>query len=53
MVLAHSFGEVAAAYAAGIFNTSEAIQVAQELGIAMADLQGAMLHAEVQRKTNR
>eukprot|EP00930_Biecheleria_cincta_P054812 TRINITY_DN41211_c0_g1_i1.p1 TRINITY_DN41211_c0_g1~~TRINITY_DN41211_c0_g1_i1.p1 ORF type:complete len:1928 (-),score=287.72 TRINITY_DN41211_c0_g1_i1:320-6103(-) len=50
IVLGHSIGEVCAAYIAGIFTATEAIQVAQELGLAMADNPGAMLHTEIQRK---
>jgi len=44
----HSVGEVAAAYAAGLYTLDEALAVALELGKAAADAgEGAMLHTRV------
>ena len=51
LVLGHSVGEIAAAYAAGIFTVAEAVACAHGLGCAMQNLPGAMLHVELQRKS--
>ncbi|CAL1140432.1 unnamed protein product [Cladocopium goreaui] len=51
LVLGHSVGEIAAAYAAGIFTVAEALGCAHGLGLAMQNLPGAMLHVELQRKS--
>ena len=50
MVVGHSVGEVAAAYAAGIFTAGQAISCAYHLGLAMLEMKGTMLHTEMQRK---
>ena len=50
-MLGHSVGEIAAAYAAGIFTVAEAVACAHGLGCAMQNLPGAMLHVELQRKS--
>ena len=51
LVLGHSVGEIAAAYAAGIFTVAKALGCAHGLGLAMQNLPGAMLHVELQRKS--
>ena len=50
VVVGHSVGEVAAAYAAGIFTAGQAISCAYHLGLAMLEMKGTMLHTEMQRK---
>jgi hypothetical protein len=49
LVLGHSIGEVAAAYAAGMFTIDEAVRTAQLLGRAGATCTGAMAHVQITR----
>jgi acyl transferase domain-containing protein len=49
LVLGHSIGEVAAAYAAGLLSVGDAIRTAHALGEAGAKCHGAMAHARLTR----
>ncbi|CAJ1424691.1 unnamed protein product [Effrenium voratum] len=49
VVLGHSVGEIAAAYTAGMLTIGQAIGIAHGMGVAMQNLAGFMLHAELPR----
>ncbi|CAE7231115.1 PKS40 [Symbiodinium sp. CCMP2592] len=49
LVVGHSVGEVAAAYAAGILTVGQAISIAHSLGSAMQSFPGEMVHTELRR----
>ena len=51
VVIGHSVGEVAAAYAAGLLTVDDAIRTAQTLGQVGAEHQGAMAHTRLMRSS--
>jgi len=49
VVLGHSVGEIAAAYASGMLTVGEAVQLAHDIGEAVAETTGSMVHTELPR----